>query len=157
MSDSGEDWDAEISSGVSKTVNWTPHDAKARENTQNSGFPAPERRFGRGRGRATRPTENWRVTNGSNSSTWNSSGDGQDLGNSWARKPRGRVDSGSSDRDEWRASSGGFRSHDLDNRMSGSSRSDGNVLRIEVSSRDVGRIIGEFIEFVRTLEIQTEH
>ena len=138
MSDSGEDWDAEISSGVStKTVHRRQHDIHSEENTQNFGFSAPEKRFGRGRGRATRPSESWRESNNSNGLTWNSSGDGYDSGNAWARKPRGRVDSGSSDRDEWRA-------RDHDDRMSRSSRSDGNVLRIEVSSRDVGKIIGEF-------------
>ncbi len=151
MSDSGEDWHLEISSGVTKTAQWRPQayasESNSNTNSQNSGFTAPEKRFGRGRGRARSPTDNWRTTNGSTSSvTWRSSGNNEDSDNTWARKPRGLrggFNSEFSARDERPARSEGFGSWDRENGVSGGSRGDGGALRIEVSSRDVGKIIGK--------------
>ena len=139
MSDSGEDWDLEISSGVSKTAQWKAHTSET--NSQNNGFSTPEKRFGRGRGRAKSPSNNWPASNGSSSTSWRSSGDSQESNNAWPRRPRGDFNSPA--RDQWPAQSGAFGSRDHENGVSGGSQSDRGVLRIEVSSRDVGKIIGK--------------
>ncbi|CAB4041946.1 Hypothetical predicted protein, partial [Paramuricea clavata] len=144
MSDSGEDWDTEISSGVSKTVHWMTGESNSIANSQNSGFSTPEIRFGRGRGRAKGPSDDWRTTNGSNSSAasaWHNSERNQDLGNAWPRKPRGGFDSRFSARDEQLVQSRGFESGECGDGISGARWGGGGALRMEVSSRDVGKII----------------
>ena len=144
MSDSGEDWDAEISSGTSKPVQWTGQTSNvtspnSNAYSQNSPFSAPEKRYGRGRGRARGSPDNWRATNGSNNTSWRDAKDGREsFDNGWSRKPRGGFnDSGSTQ-------SGGFGSRYPEDGISGDRQDGRGVMRIEVSSRDVGKIIGEF-------------
>jgi hypothetical protein len=142
MNDSGEDWDLEISSGVSKSAQWKAHTTES--NSQNHGFSTPEKQFGRGRGRARNPSYNSPASNGSGSTSWRSLGNGQDSDNGWPRRPRGEFNSGfSSTKDQWAAQSDRFGSRDRDSGVSGSRQGDRDVLRIEVSSRDVGKIIGK--------------
>ena len=151
MSDSGEDWDLEISSGVSKTAQW-PKAHNTQSHSQNNGFSTPEKRFGRGRGRAKSPSYNWPATNGSSSTSWRSSGDSQDSNNAWPRRPSGEFNSGYSTRNQWPAQSGAFGSRDQENGVTGGSQSDRGVLTIEVSSRDVGKIIGKGGQSIKNIQ-----
>ena len=114
MSDSGEDWDLEISSGVSKPV-------KTRTTTQNNGFSGSERRLGRGRARYT----GYECANGSH-------------------HPEERANPWNTRKD---FNSGNTRQRYTSNGSVGTTNDSDGVLRITVSSRDVGKIIGRSSDF----------
>ncbi|XP_028414614.1 probable ATP-dependent RNA helicase DDX43 [Dendronephthya gigantea] len=145
MSDSGEDWDLEINSGVSKPMKWNDHSSESSTNSHNSGFSAPEKRFGRGR--SARATNSWGSNDGSGNWRGNS-----DFDNALPRRPRRGFDSSSPAREERPPLSRGFGSRDRNGGVFGGSQDDGDSLRIEVSSRDVGKIIGRGGQSIKNIQ-----